>query len=329
MDTAQALSKYVQDVTGAPPALRSVSKSRLASLPVYLAKAFDIRKLKLFGHSILVAIVPSDDKIDLAQLAKHRELLAGKLGDEIILVLPHLKSYERRRLIQKRIPFIAPGRQMYLPMMLVDLRETFSPPERTATKTLSWVAQMIALRHLLLGDIEDRPMSAVALSLGYSAMAVSQAVDELIALRLCQRVQQGKSKIIRFESDPPTLWRLALPFMRSPVKKTHLVRKFDSKIVRPLRAGMTALADLTNIADNPIKTLAMTAKDIRNAIDGGHIQTCSLEEDATAIFQAWAYSPQRLSPGQAVDSLSLYLSMRDERDERVQIALEQLVETWK
>jgi hypothetical protein len=328
MDTPQALVKYLQNVTGVAPALAPVPKSRLAGLPVYLAKTFDIRKLEIFGRSILVAIVTSDARIDLAQLAKHRELLAAKLGEEIVLTLPHLKSYERRRLIQKGIPFIAPGRQMYLPMMLVDLRESFPAPVRTTTKTMSWVAQTIVLRHLLSGDIEDRPMAAVALSLGYSAMAVSQAVDELIAPRLCQRVQQGKSKILRFESDPRALWRSALPFMRSPVKKLYLVRKHDSSIARPLRAGMTALAESTNIADGPIKTLALSAKDLRGAIEGGHIQTCSLEEDAEAILQAWPYAPGRLSAGLAVDSLSLYLSLRDDPDERVQIAIEQLVGAW-
>jgi hypothetical protein len=329
MDTPQALAKYIQDVTGVSPVLGSIPKSRLAGLQMYLAKAFDIRRLEIFGHSVLVAIVTSEAPLDLAQLAKHRELLAARLGEEVVLTLPGLKSYERRRLIQKGIPFIAPGKQMYLPMILVDLRESFSTGAQTTNESLSWVAQVIVLRHLLSGDIECRSMADVAFLLGYSAMAVSHAMAELVAFRLCRRVQQGRSKFIRFESDPDTLWPSALPLMRSPVKKIHLVREYDPTIVRPQQAGMTALAELTTITDGPIKTLALGTKDFRSGIDGGHIETCPLAEDAEAVLQAWAYVPKRLSMGQAVDPLSLYLSLRDDPDERVQIAMEQLVETWK
>jgi len=329
MDTPQALAKYIQDVTGVPPALGPIPKSKLAGLPLYLTRVFNLQKLTLFGHALVVAMVTSDDKIDLAQLSKHRDALAAKLGEEIVLVLPNLKSYERRRIIQKKIPLIAPGKQMYLPMLLVDLRESFSARPRPAAKALSWVAQAILLRHLLSRDIEDRPLAAVALSLGYSAMAVSQAVDELVAFRLSERIQRGKTKTIRFQSDHSTLWQTALPFMRSPVKKTHWVRTYDSKAVRALRAGMTALAESTSIVASPVQTLALGAKEFRNAVKAGHIQTCLIEEDAAAIFQAWAYAPGRLTDGRTVDSLSLYLSLRDDPDERVQIALEELVGNWK
>lgn len=328
MNLPYALVKYIEDVTGAAPALGLVPKPNLTGLPLYLAKAFDIRTLEIFGHPIVIAMITPDGKNDLAQLAKHREILAGKLGEDIVLVFPRLRSYERRRLIQKRIPFIVAGRQMYLPMMLVDLRESFPAPARTAAKSVSWVAQVIVLRHLLSGEIEDRSLAAVAGSLGYSPMAVSQALEELVVLGLSQRVQHGRSKGIQFDGDSRTLWRTALPFMRSPVKKSYQVRRFDSSLARPLRAGMTALVDSTNITAGSIKTLAMSTKDVRKGIEGGQMDLCPLEEDAAFILQAWAYAPKRLSPGPAVDPLSLYLTLRDDLDERVQIAIEQLVEKW-
>ena len=53
---------------------------------------------------------------------------------------------------------------------------------------------------------------------------------------------------------------------------------------------------------------------------------CSLEEDAKAVVQAWAYDPKLLAISPAVDPLSLSLCFKDDPDERVQMAMEQLLE---
>ena len=136
----------------------------------------------------------ADDQFDLSQLAKQRDTLSVKLGRDVVLVFPRIRSYERNRLILKQIPFIVPGRQMYLPMILVDLREVFSAPAHLKTDAMSWVAQVILPRHFQFSDIEEQPLSQVALTLGYSAMAISQALDELVALKLCRRKRLGRTK---------------------------------------------------------------------------------------------------------------------------------------
>jgi len=329
MNATPTLAKYIEELTGALPVIAPVPKKSLAALPLYLTSGFSLHRLELFGRTILIAVVTNPAKPDLSQLAKHRESLATKLGHDVALVFSTLKSYERRRLIEKKIPFIVPGRQLYLPTLLIDLRESFPVGLRTHSETVGWVAQMIILRHLLFRDIVDRPLSTVALTLGYTAMAISQAVDELVALKLCERRQHGRSKAIHFDDAQAALWRKALPFMRSPVKKRYFVRQLDAKRRRNLRAGMTALADLTNLQADATKTVAMSAKEVRNAIAADELNRCALEEDADTIVQSWAYDPLRLSAGPAVDQLSLYLSLKDDPDDRVHIAIEQLVENSK
>ncbi len=192
------------------------------------------------------------------------------------LVLPQIKSFERRRLIQKRVPFIVPHRQMYLPMLLTDLRETFAPRIQGDVKTMSWVAQVVLLRHLLFHDVTECSLSRIAEMLGYTPMAISQAVGELVFLNICERLRLGREKRIRFCATPHELWRTALPHLRRPVKKAPEIAEFD--------------------------------------------------EDAQAIVEVWAYSPKSLATGAAVDPLSLFLCFRDDSDERIQAALEQLVE---
>lgn len=326
MSSVDDLTKYIGDITGTVPVIESLPKARLAKLPLYLTSVFDIRQLNFLGHPVSIAIVDAHDRPDLAQLARQREAIAEKLGAAVVLVLPQIKSYERKRLIEKQIPFIVPGRQMYLPMLLVDLRESFPAPVRAPAKTISWVAQVIVLRHLLSQDVTERPLSHIASMLGYTAMAISQSVDELVALRLCDRVRVGRVKTIQFLAAPGAIWQKASPHMRSPIKKSLIVHNFDAGRVRPLHAGLTALADRTNLASTKIKTLAMADVDIRIALLDGKLEMCSLEEDAKAVVQAWAYDPKLLAVGRAVDPLSLFLCYKDEPDERVQMAMEQLLE---
>lgn len=329
MSELEPLTNYIKAVTGAPAKLGPVRPAALAALPVYLSRRFDIRELYVFDHTLVIALVTAEDQFNLTQLVKQRDTLADKLGRDVILVLPRIRSHERNRLILKQIPFIVPGRQMYLPMMLVDLREAYSAPARAKSDAISWVAQVILLRHLQFSDIEEQPLSQIALSLGYSAMAISQALDELVALKLCQRKRLGRTKFIQVEHTSQKLWARVEPLMRSPAKKSYYIQHVDSALKRPLQAGMTALAAKTDLVDNMIPTLAMSVAEFRKASTAGLLSHSLLEDDAEMTVQAWAYAPQLLSSGPMVDELSLYLTLRDDPDERVQIALDKLVENFR
>ena len=328
MNELDVLTDYIKAVTGAPAKLGPLQPATLSGLPVYLTRRFDIRELHVFGRALVIALT-AEDQFDLSQLAKQRETLADKLGRDIVLVLPRIRSHERNRLILKQIPFIVPGRQMYLPMMLVDLREAFSAPAHVKTDAISWVAQVLLLRHFQFSDIEEQPLSQVALTLGYSAMSISQALDELVALKLCRRKRLGRTKLIQVEHTSQNLWARVEPLMRSPVKKSYFIQHVDGALKRPLQAGITALAEKTDLVGNMIPTLAMSIAEFRKASTAGLLSHCLLEEDAEMTVQAWAYAPRLLSSGPMVDGLSLYLSLRDDPDERIQMALDKLVEAFR
>lgn len=326
MGMVDDLIKYIADITGTLPVIELLHKDTRAKLPLYLTSLFDIRRLRFQDHSLVIAILDPSSTPDLAQITRQREVLAEKLDEAVVLVLPQIKSYERKRLIEKRIPFIVPGRQMYLPMLLLDLRESFPAPTRPLAKTMSWVAQVIVLRHLLLRDMSAVPLSHVAALLGYTPMAISQAVSELAALRLCGRMSVGRERWIQFRSSRREIWEIALPHLRSPVKRCLYARKLDTGSGKPLHSGLTALDERTNIASAKLNTFALSDSGIRAALEDGRMETCQLKEDAAAMIEAWAYMPELLSRGPAVDPLSLYLCFRDDRDERVQMAIEQLLE---
>lgn len=72
---------------------------------------------------------------------------------------------------------------MFLPMLMIDLRERFARPKPQKGTVLSTVPQLVVLYHLLRGPLEDMPLGQIATLLGYSPMAMSKAKDELEVAR--------------------------------------------------------------------------------------------------------------------------------------------------
>ena len=91
------------------------------------------------------------------------------------------------------------------------------------------------------------------------------------------------------------------------------------------RAGENALAELTDLSPPRIDTYAVAAGDWKAVAEtGGFVETN--EYDTDFIVETWSYDPAGLSDGPVVDPLSLYAQFKDHGDERVAMAVEQLLE---
>ena len=77
--------------------------------------------------------------------------MRSALGSNVAFVFLALPTFDRKRLIQRRIPFLVPGRQTYLPVALIDLREKAKGGQRLLDEPkerLSAPAQVLVLYHL-------------------------------------------------------------------------------------------------------------------------------------------------------------------------------------
>jgi hypothetical protein len=82
---------------------------------------------------------------------------------------------------------------------------------------------------------------------------------------------------------------------------------------------------LTMISDDPLQTYALGRKIFRAHHEQGDFHVCPEKDEAKACLESWSYDPRILSRAEIVDTLSLYLSLRDSADERVQQQLENLI----
>lgn len=327
MALMQDFIDYLTEVTGAELQVKDADGKNDAHLPLFLKTMYKLHVVDLFKHSLVLAFQTArkDDRTP-AEYEGHLNQLRGALRNEdVAFVLPDVPSYVRNRLIQKGIPFIVPGRQMFLPMLFVDLRERFPRRKANVTGRISMAAQAVVLHHILRKPAQDLPLRALAEKTGYSAMTISNVAAELADIDICDVLVSGKIRNISFRNQGKALWDMLEPRFRAPNMRKRWVKATDP-IKGALPAGLTALSCLSSINDDPVPTVALREGVYRKLIESGEIEGCNSRQEAGVGIECWGYDPHLLTDGNTVDKLSLYLSLKDTVDERVRKELRIMME---
>ena len=295
-------------------------------LPLQITETYEISQCELLGNAFL-ALMAREEAPRAAVLAIQADWLHEKTGLRSLFVLGALSAYERKRLIENRVPFLSTARQLYLPDLGLDLSEQFKPKPATLT-TLSPPAQVVVLAGVLRRIEPEGEFTGAGLAqhFGYTKMTMTRALDELRRAGLMAGEGVRRLARHRFLFAGRELWERARPWLRSPVtRRVYLDEWFgDAKY----RAGESALDELTLLAAPRRAVWAVTGAQWRQMQrePGTHLIPDVAKEAAHAEFELWRYDPGLLADPPCVDRLSLALSLADATDERVQIAVTKLLE---
>jgi len=316
MQELRELKRYVEQTLGI--SVDTGSWGDESRLPFFLRDTYDFFLLNMQGRQFLLMVDVQQEETSPSTIRKHMEQLRNVCMDDVIYVREQVTSYNRNRLIKNKIPFIVPGNQLYLPMMALDLREYFVT-KRGAAKNLSPAAQVLVLysiyKHRVLFD-ESVTMTDWAEELGYTKMTMTRAFRDLRSILEKEDDVEG----IRGRQ----LWDCLRPFLRSPVLRTRYY-DFDVFGSESVLAGDSAMAEYTMMAASAARTICMEAEQWKK---NHSEETCELPnaELGATIVQVWRYDPRRLDRNGVADPLSVYLSFGKNKDERVEMALENLLE---
>jgi hypothetical protein len=296
-----------------------------AKLPYFLTDGFEVRALSLLGRQILLAIDRRTEKQGLAHVRGQMDKLHRLAGLPVVYVRGAMASYERRHLIEQKVPFLVPGNQLYLPDLGLDLREHFRQPPAAAGVALSPATQAMLITVLLHQPWRGEWQPAEVMSdLGYTAMTLSRAVKELVAADLATLRTEGRARWLHTEHSAQETWQHAKPLLRSPVKKRFWARPFKKWQSPHIRlAGLSALARHSMLAEPPWPIYALSPAQWKAAVEAG-IETLPAQLPGACEWEVWHYSPALVADSDTVDPLSLALSLQGHSDERVQLALDEL-----
>jgi hypothetical protein len=320
----QSLSDYVELVTGLKPRLDDVPTA--ATLPLFLREQYAFAEMHLFGRRVRLAVEKTPpEELSASEYARHAALLRQRFGQDVVLVMAKLPSYVRNRLVREGVPFIVPGAQMFLPMVMVDLRERFSKAASRIQDKLSPVSQLVVIHQILREPDAHIPLAQLGERLAYSPQAMSFAQEELRDAKLCKVRRAGKMVFLEFGLRGKTLWEKVEPLMASPVRRTQWVR-WGQPRARAVVSGTTALSRLSMLAEDAVPTYGMRDRELVAAFEKGGLLGCSGPDDADARMESWKYDPWALAENGVADPCSLYLSLRRSGDERVQKEIGFLIE---
>lgn len=293
------------------------------------------------------------------------KLLAKKMpetSDLMVFVTDTLPSYDRKRLVEKGVQFIVPGNQLYLPAFGMDLREYYRQ-RLEKPQVLSPATQSMLIQFLIKGW-QSRLLttrSTFEKSFTYAKMTVTRAIKELTDLDIVQPGKEMGEAAIFFHLSPKETWEMAKDYMRTPVKKTLWLNAIPEAFDTPmLLAGEAALAEMSLLASPKVPGFAMTTaqfEHIRELAQSEHRQKVNTaygveigfwgstsktakskfettfpyfevpQSHAACCIQFWSYDPlhSNMTTG-TVDPFSLYLSLKDDHDDRVQMCLDEMME---
>ncbi|MBB1629662.1 hypothetical protein [Cupriavidus sp. UME77] len=323
-----AVRQYLHEILGVPkPELAPWARAN--ELPYFLRDAFEFSELELLGQHIVLATARSEQRPSLSDVHTWIDKVRAIAEQPVIYVTEALASYERRRLIEYKVPFIVPGNQLYLPDLGLDLREYFRQRAPAAEAALSPSAQAMLIAALLRQPWEAEWLPSTAGSaLGYTPMTLSRAVKELTAAGLATVHAVGRTRWLRMDPSPQQLWERAKAVLRTPVKRTVWVLAQGYLDARPSRlAGLSALARYSMLAEPKWPVYAVGGAEWKAAMDAG-VRELPEPIAGAQEWQLWSYSPALAPDAATVDPLSLLLSLQDSGDDRVQIALDELKERF-
>ena len=287
-----------------------------ADYPIGLAARFDSVRMTLSG-TVYVVIEPKSEMPPDEVIGACRQIAATR---PVLLALEFADREYSECLRKAKVDYIVPGRQLYLPPHAVlTPPEAYERYEKLFLRDfLSPWAQVVFLRILLFHRGEE-PVAYSALQdeLKINGVYLTRAGQELEYHRLAELRKAGRNRLIALPSDRRLLWKAAEKCLRSPVLKRL---RYAGKTDAALTAGYPALVAASDLVGDGEPVCAMTVNEVRK------LKEKKIQKYRGAQIEVWRYDPRLLSSGQCVDPLSLYLSMKDSPDARIQIALAELLE---
>jgi hypothetical protein len=308
-------------ILGIQTELVPILRNRLKGLNADLLLRFTYYTA-LFNHKDLCIIQSKSlEPVTPLKYRKITEQIEKITGMPAVVLVESLPYRERERLISQGVYFIVSDKYAFLPSLIANIRvkeKECQPPGLTP------VAQYLLLYYLSGNQDAEFTIRQLETVLPYNYVALARAVVNLEGLQLCEtQKDDAGTKVIHFEQNKRELWKKAQKYLSPPVKKIVYSDTLSNGNFRI--SGINALAHYSRLNPEQNETVAVWDRDFAD------LSMPFNEIEGIYKIEIWKYSLFMPYPdnGKCVDKLSLYLSLKEESDARVEKELEILIENMQ
>lgn len=289
---------------------------RPQGLPLYMTSGREFYKAKAAEIEFLIVCIPENERFGAVALEKQMAVYIEKTGQCTAYYFMRMSRAQRNALIQRGIPFIVVPNQLYLPFLGLSLSDEFIKERTVNLDKFSPAAQSLFLYFLY--KVKDRSIlkKEAADALNLTRMTITRASAQLEALNLIEEEKVGTEVHMCSVAKGREYLEMAEKYLVSPVFKTLTAEKNDSLLQLPI-AGESALSkrSMLNSPRFPVRAVVKSNPIVKTIIDKDE----RWEEDTSIIkVELWKYDPELFTERGMVDPVSMTLSLRNIKDERVE-----------
>ena len=152
-------------------------------------------------------------------------------------------------------------------------------------------------------------------------MTLSRATNQLEATDLFVIAKDGVKKFIESKYTPYDLFQKIRVYLSNPVRKVGYINK--KQVTEDMVfAGETALSEKTMLNPSRVTCYAISAKKIDQTLLCQEL----IDPNEQVRLELWAYDPKQFIDGHSADDISIVLSFNGRNDERIEEAIDELLE---
>lgn len=294
----------------------------LCNLPFYLGNEYQIFGIYIFNRRY--ACVFPKNVLNLKTYKIQKKKLEELLSLPIVLCIDNLSFQQRENLTINGIEFIEPNKQIFIPSIGIILNDRQKSISNKKIERFSPQIQLCVLFFLYKFGKEHTAKEICQVT-GLNGMAVSRGVAALSNLNLLSVRKSARTKYYKTRVSKVEYLSAINHFLVSPVSRKFYARETDITN-NGIKAGYTALSQITSITDDSIPTYAISKGEYK--LMQNQLLEYSDEvvvSHKTVRIEVWKYSPTIYVNNGCVDKLSLYLSFERDIDERTEEALNELM----
>lgn len=285
-------------------------------LPLYIVSNYQFYTAYIENIRCIV-IKPIDELPTLPSLKKQIQKIRVIDDVPVVLYSKTISFYRRKSLLENHIPFMT-DKQVFLPFigtLLVDEKETEKIKDKFVYST-----QLLFLAYMYNHE-KKVYVSDLSKSLPFSAMTLSRAVKQLDMTDLFSVYKDGVNKVIESKYSYKELFERIQHYLLTPVRH---VGYMDQSLVTDymILSGESALSEMSMLNPSRIRTYAVYEKDFNNS----QLIDELIDPDVQVKVEIWAYNPQLFTHTNIADTLSIVLSLKENKDERIEEVLEDILE---
>lgn len=312
------VTKYCKKTSGQDMPIKTLDKQRLGKLPLIITGSYHCYEAVLMGIPVILLEVLHNDYTPKL-LQKHQQMVMGLMQSHVVFAMENVVSYHISRMIDLAVNFIIPDKLIYVPTLLIYLREV-KDTRKLDDEVMPGIAQCLLLFHLQRKSLKGWTTRELAEKFDMSYASMNRAIRWLNVKGLVE-LEGVKEKTLKMVGNGKELWEKAMPLMLSPVER---ILYTDEQLEEKPIAGESALESYTMLS-----TPEVPCKAVSKVWVAEHPKAMLNKNYGECRVEVWRYDPMLLAKGNVVDPLSLYLSLQSNEDERVRIELRNLINSVK